>query len=127
MSAHEFLAQIEEELKKNNLPPIASIIGRYWAMDRDTRWERVERAYNCLLFGEGNKANSSDEAIKASYKAEITDEFVEPTTIGGKRISDNDSVIFFNYRPDRAREITKALTFKDFDGFNRKKVLLFTK
>lgn len=123
MSAHEFLAQIEEELKKNNLPPIASIIGRYWAMDRDTRWERVERAYNCLLFGEGNKANSSDEAIKASYKAEITDEFVEPTAIGGKRISDNDSVIFFNYRPDRAREITKALTFKDFNGFNRKKVL----
>lgn len=122
-SAETFLNEIEETLKKYNLPPIASIIGRYWAMDRDKRWERIERAYNCLVLGEGNKAGSSKEAILNSYKNGKTDEFVEPVNIGGKRISDNDAVIFFNYRPDRAREITRAVAFKDFDGFNRKKVL----
>lgn len=122
-SAETFLAEIEETLKKYNLPKIASIIGRYWAMDRDKRWERIEKAYNCLVLGEGNKADSSKEAILNSYKNGKTDEFVEPVNIGGKRISDNDAVIFFNYRPDRAREITKAIAFKDFDGFNRKKVL----
>ena len=122
-SAETFLAEIEETLKKYNLPKIASIIGRYWAMDRDKRWERIERAYNCLVLGEGNKADSSKEAILNSYKNGKTDEFVEPVNIGGKRISDNDAVIFFNYRPDRAREITRAIAFKDFDGFNRKKVL----
>ena len=122
-SAETFLAEIEETLKKYNLPKIASIIGRYWAMDRDKRWERIEKAYNCLVLGEGNKADSSKEAILNSYKNGKTDEFVEPVNIGGKRISDNDAVIFFNYRPDRAREITRAIAFKDFDGFNRKKVL----
>ena len=122
-SAETFLAEIEETLKKYNLPKIASIIGRYWAMDRDKRWERIEKAYNCLVLGEGNKADSSKEAILNSYKNSKTDEFVEPVNIGGKRISDNDAVIFFNYRPDRAREITRAIAFKDFDGFNRKKVL----
>ena len=122
-SAETFLAEIEETLKKYNLPKIASIIGRYWAMDRDKRWDRIEKAYNCLVLGEGNKANNSKEAILNSYKNGKTDEFVEPVNIGGKRISDNDAVIFFNYRPDRAREITRAIAFKDFDGFNRKKVL----
>lgn len=122
-SAETFLAEIEETLKKYNLPKIASIIGRYWAMDRDKRWDRIEKAYNCLVLGEGNKADSSKEAILNSYKNGKTDEFVEPVNIGGKRISDNDAVIFFNYRPDRAREITRAIAFKDFDGFNRKKVL----
>lgn len=122
-SAETFLAEIEETLKKYNLPKIASIIGRYWAMDRDKRWERIEKAYNCLVLGEGNKADSSKEAILNSYKNGKTDEFVEPVNIGGKRISDNDAAIFFNYRPDRAREITRAIAFKDFDGFNRKKVL----
>lgn len=122
-SAEIFLNEIEETLKKYNLPPIASIIGRYWAMDRDKRWERIERAYNCLVLGEGNKAASSNEAIENSYANDKTDEFVEPVAIGGKRISDNDAVIFYNYRPDRAREITRAIAFKDFDGFNRKKVL----
>ena len=122
-SAETFLAEVEEVLKKYNLPPIASIIGRYWAMDRDKRWDRIEKAYNCLVLGEGNKADSSKEAILNSYKNNKTDEFVEPVNIGGKRISDNDAVIFFNYRPDRAREITRAIAFKDFDSFNRKKVL----
>ncbi len=120
-SAHIFLKEIEDELKKYNLPPIASIIGRYWAMDRDKRWDRVERAYNCLTMAEGIKEQSSSDAIQHSYEKETTDEFVEPTVISNRRIEDNDAVIFFNYRPDRAREITRAFADKSFDGFKRKK------
>ncbi len=122
-SAGEFLNEIEETLSSYNLPKIASIIGRYWAMDRDKRWERIEKAYNCLVLGEGNKADTALIALKNSYDNDKTDEFVEPAVIGGKRISDNDSVVFFNYRPDRAREITRAIAISDFDGFERKKVL----
>lgn len=121
-SAKEFLQEIEDTLKENKLPPIASVIGRYWVMDRDKRWERVERAYNALLLGEGNKANSAIEGLSESYKNGKNDEFVEPIIVGPKRIENNDSVIFFNYRPDRAREITNAIAIKDFDGFNRKAV-----
>ncbi len=122
-SGETFLAEIEKTLKKYNLPPIASVMGRYWAMDRDKRWDRIERAYNCLVLQEGNRANSAGEGLLESYKNGKTDEFVEPVIVGGKRISDNDAVIFFNYRPDRAREITRAIAFKDFDGFERKKIL----
>lgn len=124
-SAIDFLAELEEELKKYDLPQIATISGRYWAMDRDNRWERVEKAYNCLLFGEGEKSENSATAIKASYDKDVTDEFVEPTVTNAdadSRIKDNDAIIFFNYRPDRAREITRAMTFADFDGFERKAV-----
>ena len=124
-SACTFLEKVEEELKKYNLPPIATIVGRYYIMDRDNRWERVEKGYNALLFGEGEKADSACEGVKASYARGDNDEFVLPTVIGGEesRIHDNDSIIFINFRPDRAREITKAINFKDFDGFERKKVL----
>ena len=124
-SACEYLQVIEDELKKYNLPKIASVIGRYYVMDRDNRWERVEKAYNCLILGEGEHAPSSIEAVKRSYAKGETDEFVLPTVIDGddSRIKDNDAIIFFNYRPDRAREISKAINFKDFDGFDRKKVL----
>ena len=120
-SADKYLAEIEEELAKYNLPKIASIIGRYWAMDRDKRWERVERAYDCLTQGIGIKEADSNSAILNSYNNEKTDEFVEPTVISERRIQDNDAVIFFNYRPDRAREITRTFTDSNFDGFTRKK------
>ncbi len=124
-SACTFLEIIEKELKEYNLPPIASVVGRYYIMDRDNRWDRVEKGYNCLVLGEGEKAPSAIEAVKKSYENGVFDEFVLPTAIGGEesRIHDDDSIIFINYRPDRAREISKAINFKDFDGFNRKKVL----
>lgn len=123
-SACKYIAQVEEELKKYNLPPVASVMGRYWAMDRDNRWERVVKAYNCLLLGEGLCAKSAEEAVKNSYAKGDNDEFVLPTAIGDEnsRIKDNDSVIFFNFRPDRAREISKAINFEKFDGFERKTV-----
>ncbi len=128
-SACEYLQVVEDELKKYNLPPVATVIGRYYIMDRDNRWDRVEKGYNALLLGEGEHAASAIEGVKASYAKGETDEFVLPTVIGDdervneSRIHDNDSIIFFNYRPDRAREITKAINFTDFDGFERKKVL----
>lgn len=128
-SACTYLQIVEDELKKHNFPPIASVIGRYYIMDRDNRWDRVEKGYDCLLLGEGNKAASAIEGVKKSYDEGVTDEFVLPIVVGSdeeikeSRIHDNDAIIFFNYRPDRAREITKAINFKDFDGFARKKVL----
>jgi len=123
-SACKYLELVEAELKENGLPPIATVIGRYWAMDRDNRWDRVEKAYNCLLLGEGETATSACEGVKASYAKGDNDEFVQPTMIGGleSRIKDNDSVVFFNFRPDRAREISKAIMFPDFKGFERKAV-----
>lgn len=128
-SACEYLQIVEDELNKYNLPPVATVIGRYYIMDRDNRWDRVEKGYNALLLGEGEHAATAVEGVRASYAKGETDEFVLPTVIGSEdavnesRIQDNDSIIFFNYRPDRAREITKAMNFADFDGFNRKKVL----
>ena len=123
-SACTFLEKVEEELKKYNLPPIATVIGRYYIMDRDNRWERVEKGYNALLLGEGEHAATACDAVKQSYARGDNDEFVLPTVIGGEesRIYDNDAIIFFNYRPDRAREITKAINFEKFDGFERKAV-----
>jgi 2,3-bisphosphoglycerate-independent phosphoglycerate mutase len=123
-SAVGFLETVEAKLKEAGLPQVASVSGRYYAMDRDNRWDRVEKAYNMLVLGEGNKANSAVEAVKASYEKDVTDEFVEPTVINvpNSRIEDNDAIIFFNFRPDRAREISKAINFEDFDGFTRKAV-----
>ena len=123
-SACIYLEKVENELKKYNLPPVATVSGRYYAMDRDNRWDRVEKAYNCLLTGNGENANSAIEGVKQSYEKGENDEFVLPTIIGGEesRIRDNDSVIFFNFRPDRARELTKAIMFENFKGFERKAV-----
>lgn len=124
-SAYKYLEELEDKLRKENLPRIATISGRYYAMDRDQRWDRLEKAYDCLILGEcGNSANSV-EAIQESYGSEVSDEFVLPVITGDadSRINDGDSIIFFNYRPDRAREITKAINSSDFAGFERKKVL----
>ena len=123
-SAINYLKEVDTKLKTEGFPQIATISGRYYAMDRDNRWDRVEKAYNALVLGEGNVAKNSAEAIEKSYLDGVTDEFVIPTiTLENSRISDGDSVIFFNFRPDRAREITRAMNFKEFDGFERKKVL----
>ncbi len=124
-SAVEYVKQVNKKLLECSLPQVASVIGRYYAMDRDQRWDRVQKAYECLILGEGEKAVSGENGIKNCYKENITDEFVLPTVvdINNSRISDNDAVVFFNFRPDRAREITKAINEKDFDGFSRKKVL----
>ena len=107
---------------------VASVMGRYYAMDRDKRWDRVELAYKALTKGEGNTAVSATEGIQASYDAGKSDEFVVPfvVTENGKAlatINDGDSVIFFNFRPDRAREITHAFCDDNFDGFAREKKL----
>jgi len=100
---------------------IATVQGRYYAMDRDKRWERVERAWRALVLGEGEHADDPVAAVRASYAAGVTDEFVEPVVISGAdgRIAEGDAVIFFNFRPDRARELTRALVDPDFDGFAR--------
>jgi len=96
-------------------------MGRYYVMDRDNRWERVTKAYNAMVLGEGETSNSAVTAIENSYNNDINDEFVLPTIIdGAAKISKNDSIIFFNFRPDRAREITRTFVDEAFDGFERK-------
>ena len=99
---------------------IATVMGRYYAMDRDSRWDRVELAYRALVCGEGVRAEDPAAAVEASYQAGVTDEFVKPVVcLEDARIEHRDSVIFYNFRPDRAREITRALVDPDFSGFDR--------
>ena len=126
-SAEQYLAELEAEMIKIGGGRIATIIGRYYAMDRDNRWERVERAWRALVQGEGQIAPDSATAIAAAYDAGQNDEFVEPWVIAPPgqspaQMSDNDAVIFFNFRSDRAREITRALTDADFAAFARARV-----
>ena len=120
-SASEFMEQTVEELNKIGLGKIATISGRFYAMDRDNAWDRVEKAYTAMVYGEGVKETEPVQAIKNSYANEVTDEFMLPTVIdGGEQIKENDSVIFFNFRPDRARQITRSFVDPDFTGFERK-------
>lgn len=122
-SGKDYLQQLETELAEIGLGRIVTVTGRYWAMDRDNRWDRIEKAYLALTEGVGQVADSSAEAIAGAYAAGQTDEFVEPWIIGDPgRIDDNDGVIFFNFRADRAREMTRALTLDDFDGFDRSRI-----
>ncbi len=126
-SGETYLAKLEEKMKEKGIGKIATICGRFYSMDRDKRWERVVKAYNALVKGEGEKANSAISAIESSYQQEVFDEFVLPTVIyNGEEpvatISNHDSVIFFNYRPDRAREITRSLVDPEFDGFETEKL-----
>jgi len=109
-------------MKDENIGEIATLSGRYYAMDRDKRWERVEIAYNNLVLGNGKKMNSAVEALEASYAEGVNDEFVMPTIINeDATVKDHDSIIFFNFRPDRAREITRAFVDTDFSDFERAK------
>ncbi len=124
-SGEGYIARLEEKMQEKGVGKIASISGRFYAMDRDKRWERLQKAYDALVNGVGEKATSAMQAIEESYQKEVFDEFVLPTLIcNGEEpiatISENDSVIFFNFRPDRAREITRSLVDKEFDGFERK-------
>lgn len=120
-SASEFMEQTVEELNKIGLGKIATISGRFYAMDRDNAWDRVEKAYAAMVYGEGVKETEPVQAIKNSYANEVTDEFMLPTVIdGGEQIKENDSVIFFNFRPDRARQITRSFVDPEFKGFERK-------
>ena len=120
-SGKGFLMELQKKMDELGVGQIASIHGRYYAMDRDNRWDRVEKAYAALVYGEGNTADCAICAITKSYEEGVTDEFVVPTvTVPGATIKEKDSVVFFNFRPDRAREITRTFCADDFDGFERR-------
>jgi len=122
-SGDRYLAQLEADIEAAGVGRIASVVGRYHAMDRDKRWDRVERAFDLFTSGIGGRAASAAAAINASYAAEVGDEFVEPVVIGAPdegRMESGDGVLCFNYRADRMREICSALGLEDFDGFERK-------
>ncbi|WKY48596.1 2,3-bisphosphoglycerate-independent phosphoglycerate mutase [Eubacteriaceae bacterium ES3] len=113
---------LEEKMQELGVGKIATITGRYYAMDRDNRWDRVEKAYNAMTMGQGIQEASAGAAMEKSYAGKITDEFILPTVIGDDKkgmIKEKDAIIFFNFRPDRAREITRCFIEKDFDQFER--------
>ncbi|MEA3224660.1 MAG: 2,3-bisphosphoglycerate-independent phosphoglycerate mutase [Planctomycetota bacterium] len=120
-----YIAEIEKKAQEIGAGKIASVMGRFYAMDRDSRWDRVQKAYECLAIGKANKASSAAEAVAKSYEAEVTDEFIEPTCIVNAddepiaTITDGDGVVFFNFRGDRPREITRALVEPGFKEFGR--------
>jgi len=123
-SGKGFIEQLEAELRKIGCGSIATVMGRYYAMDRDNRFERVQQAYAAMVYGQGVQAEDAVAAMAASYEKNETDEFVKPVVVSKNGIpvatvKANDSVIFYNFRPDRAREITRALLMEDFDGFPR--------
>ncbi|MCL7414596.1 MAG: 2,3-bisphosphoglycerate-independent phosphoglycerate mutase [ANME-2 cluster archaeon] len=126
-SALQYIMRTENRMQELGVGKIATVSGRYYSMDRDKRWERVSLAYNALTLGEGEKASSAQEAVTSAYERGENDEFIRPTVmLSGKEatptINDGDAVIFFNFRPDRARELTGAVTLNDFSGFERKQV-----
>src|SRR6185503_7694874 len=122
-SAEKYVAAMQEKCKEIGVGEIATVVGRYYAMDRDKRWERIEPAYRMLVHGEGERATDPLAAIRASYERNVTDEFVEPIVMTREdgvpvaTIQDGDSVVFFNFRADRARQITSALAVPGFDDF----------
>ena len=129
-SGESYIVKLEEKMREKGVGKIATISGRFYSMDRDKRWQRVQKAYDALVNGEGNKATSAVSAIESSYQKEVFDEFVEPTVIysGDKpvaKIEKNDSVIFFNFRPDRARELTRTLVDPEFNEFETKNLDLY--
>ncbi|MBB1548777.1 MAG: 2,3-bisphosphoglycerate-independent phosphoglycerate mutase [Clostridiales bacterium] len=127
-SGEGYIQELQEKMKEKGVGKIATLSGRYYAMDRDKRWDRVEKAYNALVRGEGVLAKDPIQAIEESYQQEIFDEFVVPTVITDAndqplaKIESGDSVIFFNFRPDRARQLTRAIVDDKFDGFKTDKL-----
>jgi len=123
-SAIKYLEEVEKEMKTVGIGEIATVSGRYYAMDRDNRWERVKLAYDALFNAIGEEAESATEAVENSYNKDEVDEFVKPTVIIKNdkpiaTIKENDSIIFFNFRPDRARQITRSIVDKEFSSFER--------
>ncbi len=123
-SGKDFVQALQDKMEEIGVGQIATVSGRYYAMDRDNRWDRIEKAYAALTKGEGVTANSGVEAVAQSYEKGETDEFVLPTVVltdgaPTATIQDGDSIIFFNFRPDRAREITRTFCCDEFDGFDR--------
>jgi len=125
-NAKEYLQPLSRKLAELGFGVVATVMGRYYAMDRDRRWERTERAYNAMAFTEGIPAGNSMEAVDLGYGRNETDEFIQPTVLSDgagapvTRVSGGDAVIFFNFRPDRARQITRAFVDRDFTGFTRR-------
>lgn len=125
-SANQYIIQAEAKMEELEIGTIATVSGRYYAMDRDNRWERIRLAYNALTLGVGETSLSASDAVQAAYERGENDEFVKSTVILDQgnptaTINDGDTVFFFNFRPDRARELTRALTQQDFTGFERKR------
>ncbi|MBR2895716.1 MAG: 2,3-bisphosphoglycerate-independent phosphoglycerate mutase [Oscillospiraceae bacterium] len=119
-SGKDFVAETVAKCKAIGVGKIATVMGRYYAMDRDKRWDRLELAYDAMVYGRGHFCADPVDAVAHSYAENVTDEFVEPVVCDEEgMISDNDSIIFFNFRPDRAREITRVFVDPDFDGFKR--------
>ena len=128
-SGADFIKELADFMKEQNFGKIASVMGRFYAMDRDNRWDRVEKAYNALTLGEGELVGNAEEAVRKSYEEGVTDEFVTPKVVVENgvpvaTINEGDSILFFNFRPDRAREISRAFIMSDFDNFERKKGFL---
>ncbi|MCQ2544896.1 MAG: 2,3-bisphosphoglycerate-independent phosphoglycerate mutase [Clostridia bacterium] len=127
--ALKYMDELTAHMKKTGLGQVGIVSGRYYAMDRDKRWERLEKAYNAMTIAEGLHAPTGQKAIEDAYDRNENDEFVLPTVVDGDGtykdgfVNDGDSVIMFNFRPDRAREITRAFTDENFDGFERKKTI----
>ena len=127
-SGKEFVAELVDKTKELGVGQVASVTGRYYAMDRDNRWERVNRAYDALTKGIGNHVTCPVCGIQASYDAGVTDEFIEPIVVVDEAgaplatVQDHDAVIFFNFRPDRARQITRAFVDPEFTGFHREQI-----
>ena len=119
-SGKHYVEQLQAKMQQLGVGKIATVMGRYYAMDRDKRWDRVQQAYDAIVCGQAPYEADAAEAVQKSYDAGVTDEFVKPVVcLKDAQLQDNDSVIFFNFRPDRAREITRAIVDPDFDGFQR--------
>lgn len=125
-SALTLVQRFETETRYMPCIKMATVIGRYWAMDRDQRWDRVQKAYDCMVSGTGQRFDTAAEAIKAAYEDGVTDEFIEPIVLGDfDGMKDGDGILMANFRTDRAREILSAFVVPDFDGFERSRIVNF--